>query len=440
MRAAFLRWTALFLLTLFAASRLVHAVRRHVWFDCPPHWPLSIFNPRGPHGLAVWVAIVLTALIGGLALRFLPRRGYPLPLIAGVGLALILLSNAIQGIPKGFYNPIAGGRAPEQYYHDARNVESGRIFLLDFAAIQPTLHTHARTHPPGAVLLFYSLARMGATPSAMAVVIAFAATLLSAPAFYRLARNLLGADPAFAGYGTLLYLLLPAVQIYYCATLDALVATLLLCAIALWSEPPTARTTLVASAFIVAASWLTFGIIWVFPALIALDALQKRWTRWLVPVLLLGAVYGCLRFATGFDYLLAGRTASALENPRGFRLLVEPISYGFTRLEDVSEILVFFGPILIGLMTRGIPLLRASAAPRRALATFAAGVGALLLLFLSGAFHTGETARACVFLYPLLLLPVLAALREASPGERTLVLALVLAQTIGMQSFGNFFW
>jgi hypothetical protein len=75
-----------------------------------------------------------------------------------------------------------------------------------------------------------------------------------------------------------------------------------------------------------------------------------------------------------------------------------------------------------------------------AFAAFTVAVGTQVLLFLAGAYHTGETARACMFLYPFLLLPTLPLLAGAKETERTLVLALVLAQTVGMQVAGNFFW
>ena len=434
-------WPVLFTVVLVSAHYAARFVRRFVWFDCPPHWPLSIFNPRGPHHVVEWAALAATVGGGAWVIHFLRRRGFPLPYVGGFGLLLILLSNAIQGVPKGFFNPIAGGRAPEQYYHDALHVSSVATLLRNFAILQPLLHTHARTHPPGAVLLFYGLHTcLGLLPWQIAVVFAGAATLLSAWAFPRLVRNVLPSDRAFSGYGTLLFLLLPAVQIYYCATLDAVIAALLLCSLAVWSDSPTRRNTLLASAFVAAASFLTFGVVWVVPALITLDAARGRYTRWLALLVALAVFYVVLKGLTGFDYLAAARLASHLENPRGFRLLVEPISYAFTRIEDVSEILVFFGPFLTALLWRGLRRNPSTENTRDARALFAGGTTSLLLLFLSGAFHTGETARACLFLYPILLLPVLSTMRTAEERDRTLLLLLVLAQTVLMQACGNYFW
>ena len=117
-------WPVLFTVVLVSAHYAARFVRRFVWFDCPPHWPLSIFNPRGPHHVVEWAALAATVGGGAWVIHFLRRRGFPLPYVGGFGLLLILLSNAIQGVPKGFFNPIAGGRAPEQYYHDALHVSS----------------------------------------------------------------------------------------------------------------------------------------------------------------------------------------------------------------------------------------------------------------------------------------------------------------------------
>jgi hypothetical protein len=436
-----LRWSAVFAVLLAVGHETVVAVRRHVVFDGPPHWPLSIYNPRGPHGVIEYAAMAASVALGAWALRALPRKGWPLPLVTVVGVGLILLTNAIQGVPKGFVNPIVGGVAPEQYYHDARHVSDPQAFLRDFATIQPTLHTHAKTHPAGAVLLFYALRKLtGDRPAGVSILLALLATALSAPGMYVLCRRLVWVDSATAGFATQLYLCLPAVQIYYCATLDALVGALLLAALAAWVCVPTPRNTALTALGILAASFLTFGFVWALPVLITVDAVRGRWSRWLWVVAALVAFYAAVKLGTGFDYLLASRTASLSENPHGFRLFSEPISYAFTRVEDVSEILVFFGPVLIGLLIRGLGLLRGAADHRPAYAVVGVGVGTLLLLFLTGAYHTGETARACIFLYPALLLPAVRTLQGGSERDRRMTLALVLGQAIAMQSFGNFFW
>jgi hypothetical protein len=111
------------------------------------------------------------------------------------------------------------------------------VFLRGFNTIQPTLGDHGRTHPPGAVLLFRSLRDLtSGNPAAISVLIALAASLASA-CFFRLllSATLPGVDGTA---GAFLFLLLPAVQIYYCASLDAIIASLLLGTVALFSLTP----------------------------------------------------------------------------------------------------------------------------------------------------------------------------------------------------------
>jgi hypothetical protein len=440
-RAALILLPLGFTLALWGLHHAVLFLNRFADFDCPPHWPFSVYNPRGPHHLVEFAALAAAIGVGAWALRRLPRRGYLLAEGAVFGLALVLLTSAIQGVPRGFHGPIAGGISGQQYYHDALGVNNAADFLRGFNAHQPELLTHARTHPPGAVLLFWAAHRvLGLSPASIAIAIAAFSVLVSVWAFPRLARTLLGADDVTARYGTLLLLLLPAVQIYYCATLDAVIAALLLAAAALWLRPPTPAATLVGALTVTAASFLTFGVAWALPVLFVIDLARgtRAWGRVAAIPLLMGALYALLYATSGFDYLQALRTASRLENPEGFRLLAEPLSYVVTRLENVTEMAVFFGPFLLVLLVGGIGDLRRERPA--AWWAFAAATGTLAALFLTGAYHTGETARACVFLYPYLLLPVLYRLRPTTETERILLAALVLAQAVIMQTWGNWFW
>lgn len=431
--------TVAFAAVLLLGDRLVQWVAGRAWIDPPRYWPFSVFNPREPKPLE-WAFAAGCALAAWAGARRLARSGYPAAGVVALGILLGLGTNAVQGVPKGYSYPVEGGiKGKEQYYHDALQVRDAGDFLRRFNAAQPSLRIHSRTHPPGAVLLYYGLGRATQwQPAVVGVCITVAATLLAAWAVPRFVAGALGAEGPFAGYATLLYLLLPVVQVYYCATLDAVIASLLLAGVALYAGGEGRRVALVASLPLTAASFLTFGVAWVVPVLLLVDAQRKTWKRmpWLLAAPL--AFYGSLYALFGYDHLAALRTASRLENPEGFRLFAEPLTYAFTRLENVAEMLAFLGPFLLLLAVRGLPVLRQDAP--RAFALFLVAVGTLGALFLTGAYHTGETARVCLFLYPYLLLPVLALLRNAGGRERALPLGLAFGQALLMQLFGNWFW
>jgi len=428
---------------------LARSVRSAMVFDCPRWWPFSVFDPRMPDVGALAAAALC---VGAAAVTFprLARSGYPTPAVVGLALLLLLASSLIQGFAYGFVHPVAGRGSGQgvQYYHDLPRAADPAAFVRTFHAEQPAMLDHTRTHPPGALLWFrLLLALLGDRPAAFSLATAAASVALTAAAFPVLLRAALpGLDSARRGHATLLLLLLPAVQVYYCASLDALIAGLLLALVAVYVAEGREAARLAASgALLFATSFLTFGVLWALPVLFAADVLRwRRTTRpaalLRLPVVLLGvaAAYGALYTALGFDYAAALRTASRLENPQGFRGLVEPMSYLFTRLENVAELAAFAGPWLLLWIWRGRGLLRRSAPLGWRL--FTAATLTLGAMFLTGAYRTGETARACLFVWPFLLLPALAALGHSDEHDRTTLVWLVLAQGLLMQLFGRWFW
>lgn len=456
--------------------------------DRPQAWPFSVFSARVPS----WYELLLAAAVAVfflLARRYLLKTGFRLPHVLLVGIVLVVGTNLVQGWQNGLVTPTSGTigswkenladpfhtaarltkaelTAKLQYYDDAQNVSSAYDFLARFNDIQPHLLTHSRTHPPGAVLVFYTLKQLVGSPAAISLAIAILATVLSGLFYYGLLRTL-RVEGHLAGYTTFLFLLLPAVQIYYAASLDALIASLLLGALYLFVQSRGGVSVAGATCVLIGASFLTFGWVFILPVLLGWEVLQRRipW-RLIMVCAAIGLFYVGLHRATGFDYLQSFRTASAIENAKGFYLAAEPVSYVLTRLECIAEILAYLGPFLLVLMMRGLRRGNAAEGPalvagfhgqkqpghgtrhdapsqdNRLQHVFWLGVGTLLAMFAAGAFRTGETARACLFIYPYLLLPVAVHLRSlggaAVVGAQ--ILLLVFLQALLMQTFGSFFW
>lgn len=410
--------------------------------DSPRNWPLSMFRlmvpgVHAPLRDAAVAAVVLLAFLL-FAPWFVRRSAGNLPVILAAGLFFVLSTNLIHGISHGLVNPHVG---QDQYYHQATRITSAAGFLRGFEATQGQLGIHGRTHPPGAVLFLYALTRLVRHPAAVSVAVAALAVVLSGASLYGLLAAEL--DRPMRGYVTLLLLLLSSVQIYYCATLDAIIAGCFLAVLFFFRHRNTPLGIAGALAAMFCASFLTFGAVFLPPVLLGFEIIARRSLRRSAAVFLgLAVLYGLVELAYGFNYLRCFRIACALENPQGFLLLADPAAYLLTRLENVAEILLFFGPFLLVLFVRGLRIGRRTGLCRQLMLLSGLGVCTLLAMFLTGAFRTGETARACLFIYPYLLFPVAAYLRHFPPCDRDskLLLWLVFGQSLAMQTLGGYYW
>ncbi len=390
-------------------------------FDNPPYWPISIVDPATPSWAAIaaagatWLGLVVLA-------RVLDGRHLALAMAL---CAATFATNSLHGFERGFVIPVSG---PYSYWKDVKTDERAVGFVRHFNERQRSLHTHSRTHPPLAVLVYAPFAA-ASSPGLAAIVLGLFALILSLLSL----RSLLGAAgapmlPVFAA--------LPAVQIYFVSSLDALICAVFLSTLALALHDRRALRWLAVFPLIIAAL-LTFAAVFLAAVLGWLALSDRARRRELAGVLVLTAlVLASLRPALDFDWWLAFRTAAAMENPDGFRLLVEPVSYLFTRLEGVAEVALFAGPLVCVLVVLGLrqrPI--AFAWSWRGLLVWAAMLAA-------GAFKTGETARACLFVTPCLL-ALVAPLASSGVLERRHLALLTLslfAQTLIMQLWGDFFW
>ncbi len=410
-------------------------------------WPLSTVRERIPGIHGPWYEWALAAgllLVFFLFMRsFLRQATGDVLAVIMVGFFFVLCTNLIHGPEYGLVHPqLADGTMPKaQYYHDATQISSAGGFLREFQQRQGELTCHARTHPPGAVLFIYALWKTFGHPAAVSLAIAALSVVLSGVLLYRmLARDF---DRHTCGYVTLLYLLIPSVQIYSCATLDAVVTSCFLGFLLCLRHPRPLLGIGGAVAWLFCGSFLTFGACFLLPVMAGFEIITRRSLRRSAAIVLgVSGLYAAVYFLWGFNYLGALRTASALENPQGFRLLAEPLTYLVTRLEDVVTILVFFGPFLLVLLVRGLREIRSAKTCPELLTLTCLGVLTLLGMFLTGAFRTGETARACLFIYPLLIFPVAAYLQHhpGSEKDQRQLLMLVFGQTVAMQTIAGFLW
>jgi hypothetical protein len=437
-----------FLVALFIGNRVVlFTCHTFIQFDCPKYWPISIFMLRTPEEIAyptitdISVAF-FTCLILVLAVWVLRKKKYSLFWIILFGIILILGSNFVHGWKYGFVRPIDGLPFDKnQYYQDAiSKVENPIDFLSNFTSLLPSLHSHTQTHPPGAVLsiavLEYVLRPLG--PGGIGIAIAVITTILTA--FSMKSLLLTEFENETSGYLTFLLLLVPAIQIYYAASVDALIASCYLCALAFFVDKKWRFSIVLAVIFLFAASFLNYLFIFLLPIFAGYEWLVRRsLKRTIIVILSLVSIYAIIYFATGFNYVTAFRLSFSYESSLGFPLFSSPVNYFVTRLEDISEILLFFGPFMILAAFYG---LRRPKKDQNLLILSWLAIATLLFIFLAGIFRTGETARSTLFIYPFLVLPVGYYIRDQKLSNANLIylLGLVFAQTIIMQIIGDYFW
>jgi hypothetical protein len=417
-----------------------------VSFDCPYYWPISIFSPRLPAIADIAVSVGVLAAFAAAALLLDKLRYRLLPVILA-SIVLIVGLSFVHGAEVGFCTPIAGdlrfeeknycSNVGQEYYHEAVKITDGWAFLSNYNSLQPGLSLHSHTHPPGAVLTFYAIYSVVKSPYLISISIAVIALFLTGFFYYKLLS--LHVSEEIRGYGVFLLAILPAVQIYYLATLDALVASLLLGGFYFFSRDDRIGSAAIAAAFVWAGLMLTFVSTFILPVIVLYELyFQRSLKRSTLLVALVTGLFGLLYLVSGFDVVASFRLASHFENPHGFMLLVDPVNYLFTRVEDIAEILLFFGPFLTYLLIKSVR--RGRGSPQVVISLIACTV--MMMVFATGAFRTGETARACMFMYPFLLLPVIRYLDDVKVDRaaRWQLATLVFGQSIAMQLFGNYFW
>jgi hypothetical protein len=402
-------------------------------FNLSDFYPLSVFRFRRPQPYQIALALVLVA--GFVALWRRASQPGQLPLVLAAGLLVAVLSNGLHGARFGLDYPTATlGAAGIEYFHDAQAIPGPIWLLRHFNAVQFELLEHSRTHPPGPVLLYWLLHQVLRAPALISIAIAALGLGLTLPALRRWLTFAFDEEP----HGALLLLsVLPAVQVYGLAVVDAPIAGLFTCCIAHHLDER--RPAWVVGGWLFGALFFTFGALFLLPVLVGYEVLRGRFPRRALAAITIAALLLLLlRLGFGFDWWAALRLASHMENEQGFLLFVDWRRYLWYRVGAVAEIALFFTPFLVLLAARGWRLLRH--ASREAWLLSLLGPLSLGAILLTGAFKIGEAARICLFILPYLLLPVIAAFRALDDAGRARTAYSVLSFGVVMQLFGFYQW
>jgi len=421
-------------------------------FDCPKYWPISIFRLYIPH-VKNLLAGIIALILFYLSNKYLRKIKYQIITVIFVGIIFVLSTNLIKGWANGFIMPIAGGLSRDkysfipldekkggQYFHDAKKIRNLADLFKNYERLQPGLSIHTKTHPPGAVFIIYLISKIYNYPGFITLVIAVTSIFLSTFFLFQILK--INFSSELSGYLAFLFTLIPSIQIYYAASLDALIASFLLGVLYFFLHHKTSVSYIGSLIFLLLASMTTFVFLFILPVMIGYDLLKRKSLKRSGFIILgLGIIYLIIYLLLNFNYLNSFLIASKLENPHGFRLFYEPVNYLFTRIECICEIILFFGPYLSILMVQGIVVMKRKRLNSMTSLTWLA-IFTLITIFATGAFHTAETARVCLFIYPYLIFPIGFFLKytKVSPKEKNTLLYLIFLQTIIMQIGGNYFW
>ncbi|WP_034671614.1 hypothetical protein [Epilithonimonas caeni] len=402
-------------------------------------FPISVIYPNQ----FLWSGFVFAFLFlvsGIFAFKYAEKLN--VYLLFFIAIVLVLLGNLSQGdFDIAFLRPFYfKGR---QYYADAINITDGQIWLRDFSKNLEQFQMHTKTHPPFVTLLHFWILNISNIET-LAIVF-FAIGCLSFPLFYQV-LVCLGFEGTRRKWMLLLFAVIPSVNIYLLVSIDALVLTstlifLLGFARIFHQKKIDAISFLLISSGLILTNLLTFSGLFLFAFLGCISfyfLLKGKWN--FVWLSLMGTVVFILAFAiiyvtTGYDQLETFLLASQSENPDGFRLFHQPFVYVMTRLEDIGEIFLFlsFGFLAVLFSKRqGIEVFE----NRNINILFFSAITAISAMFLTGAYGTGETARACLFLVPYFLI----LLKDIGSDQFKILFYLCIFQTFGMQMIGNFYW
>ncbi|MBS1250370.1 MAG: hypothetical protein MAG431_01964 [Chloroflexi bacterium] len=417
------------------------------------YFPISVFKPRFslsglPFSILFLVvfayALQKTGGRGGQKSRLYSSGAW----IWAVGLLLILLGNLTQGsLSAVFHEPFQWGDS--QYYHDAVKITDLPTWLEDFNVNQSSsrLASHSRTHPPFAVLLHYFTFKLWGN-NLLALGLSF--TVISSFSIFLVWKIMraLGLSEQRSSQFALLFSVLPAINIYSAVSLDGVILTtstlFLLGMIKVIQEKTILSGILLIVGGFLLTNALTFGGMFLIMVL-GLMAIRKIITeadyRFLKILLLVSVTallaWGLMGYIFDYDHLQAFLTASHNENPAGFRLFSDPLNYTMTRIEGITEIALFASIGVLAFMLQPKYLnLKLFSLDDSVNALFLASLLSLLLMFLAGTYKTGETARACLFIYPYLLL----VFRNIDSTKMKWITLLAGAQTLAMQTLGWYLW
>jgi hypothetical protein len=425
-----------------AISAILPAAHRAFGGDVPPLF--ASFRPSIGIGIVVPIGLIALAWWGSRRLADAPTWVFLAALVAFTWVFAVSLAVNAAGA--------SALRAPFENSLDYWvNVpladELGpRVFAERYAELSSQLSAHARVHPPGAVLLLWSVARItGGSLTAVAAVTSLLGALVAVPT-YAIATEFAG--PRAARHAAILVAASPGVLLFAATSMDAVFMTVLAGAfVCVVRAPRSAGWAAAGGAAIAVGALFTFaalalGLVGIGAGLrwmsLRRDDPHRRRRVLIRAAVALGAFVATvwlMRAVLGADLVATFRSATEAH-------LADPS-------RDRSAIYWVVGNIAAFLISAGIPLATlliegTRDALRRRLPSMAAILwGVVLVMTISGLFR-GEVDHIWLFLVPLVAVEAGTRLaertRSAAHGILAVAVVLALSQAVGIQLLLDTHW
>jgi hypothetical protein len=402
------------------------------------YWPISIVWPKLPVMIDSITVIAIILLAIALWKNSTAQKPFWQQMI--IVWCIILSTNLLQGFNGGFIDPIDSGNDDGfDYWQDTLIIHDPIDIIKNYETLQPTLGYHSRVHPPLALFTYYYLRLLFHAPWLVGIIISIIS--LSGLYFYKQWLAQYTKEPT-TRYFAILIGLTPAFQIYSLASIDAIIATLFI--LTIWSfDRKNSRSFFYLTVILLITSMLfNFGAIWLIALLFFIDLIKNHTIKNISRIIgATGAILFALYLVSNYSYLKSFIIAASFEGNKNFFLSPSTFfTYVLTRIQDILEPAVFLGPFLLILLYRSLKTNIDSKHKNIKLISYSA-MGIFAAFLLTGAYYTGETARAALYIIMPILAPISLLLNKyATRHDYKMLGFLVLTQTTLMQLFGYYLW
>jgi len=392
------------------------------------------------------------------ALRRIRGPGTPLWLILAVLVTTsVLLDLAVASMNSG-YREVAAPfeRYGLEYYGDVPFVRNPVQFLREFTELRPHMSMHARTHPPGPILLLWTLSLVtGGNLLVVATCVVALASLTVVP-MYMFTRDLAGREAALTCAS--IYVVVPTTVLYNATSMNAVYALFAVTAVWLFYRAmdgdrliyaPLMGLTFALTLFMSydMANLGTFFAAMFF--LSVFDPARTRKTLRATGLMLASFItfYVVLYFTTGFNVVtsVAAAVGQVREDLFFMELYTPRASYWVWRFGNPVEMLFFAGvPVTALFFAEWTARLRTGAWRSRIDRYLIAGL-AMLVVFNFTYLGKSEMARVSGFFLPFIIVPAALYLDRAvrqsgSTMSVTVSIGLLLVQTWLMETLLYIYW